>query len=96
MTIRKKDFTPADYRYARYTYNRLRHEYGNGLTSNQLGKEIDLPPHRASQRINHWGFRQYKMGRYHVDDVTAFMTRWHRDKLDKLKPKKIKSLKEVQ
>lgn len=91
----KPTFTQADYRYARYIYNRLKHEYGKGLTSSQLGREIKLDPTTASQKINNKGFRQYKPGRYHVDDVTAFLTRWHRDEIDKIKRENKKLLKEV-
>ena len=91
----KPTFTKADYRYARYTYNRLKGEYGNGLTSSQLAKEIKTSPTCASRKINNKGFRQYKPGRYHVDDVTAFLTRWHRDEIDKIKRENKKLLKGV-
>ena len=92
----KPAFTEADYRYARYTYNRLKHEYGKRMTTSQVAKELGLEHYQTSQRLNQNGFKQFQPGYYHVDDVTAYMTRWHRDKLRKILRNTIKTpLKEA-
>ena len=93
--MKKPEITDRDYQYCRYIWNRLRHEYGKGLTTRQGAKETRLEPLQFSQRMSRNGFKQYVAGRYNVDEVAAFMTRLRRDRIDREKRKQRK-IQEVQ
>ena len=84
----KPDFTDDDREYATKLYNRLKRQYGKGLNSRQLSKEMGIPLQSASATMNGLGFRTIggkKDPRYPLEAVIPAMTLKHHKRMKELK-----------